>query len=208
MRVWKYGLSMIVALVAASGAFAQQKVPNLQDLIGARGGDGEYQMQQRGYTYVRTEKTGDSSFTYWRESRSDRCVAVRTTEGRYASIVYAPDSDCGGGQAGASSPYREDKFGTVCGAIVDGQTYRYRCTATDFYSGAKKVKTLVEYPDQKIELIWKGGNNVELRFEGMVPKQARFATAEGETNWVFEGKTYFYISNKDAARMELEHFQD
>ena len=89
----------LASVLVAGSAVAQQPVRNLQDLVGARGGDGEYEMRQRGYTSVRTEKAGDSSYTYWRESRSYRCVTVRTTDGRYQSIVYVPDSDCGGGQA-------------------------------------------------------------------------------------------------------------
>ena len=82
--------------------YAQEPVRNLQDLIGARGGDGEYQMKQRGYSYVRTEKAGDRSYSYWREYRSNRCVTVQTADGRYRSIVYAPDSDCRGGSSGGS----------------------------------------------------------------------------------------------------------
>jgi hypothetical protein len=95
-------LALASVLVAGSAA-AQQPVRSLQDLIGARGGDGEYQMQQRGYTFVSTQQDMDSLYSFWREPRSYRCVSVRTSDGRYQSIVYVPDSDCGGGhgQSGA-----------------------------------------------------------------------------------------------------------
>jgi hypothetical protein len=99
----KHALLGLLALLVSFGApaivAAQEPVRNLQDLIGARGGDGEYQMKQRGYSYVRTDKSGGSSYTYWREYRSNRCVTVRTADGRYQSIVYAPDYDCQGGQS-------------------------------------------------------------------------------------------------------------
>jgi len=36
----------------------------------------------------------------------------------------------------------------------------------------------------------------------------RYSISEGETDIHYEDKTYFYISNKDAARMEVQHFQD
>ena len=49
---------------------------------------------------------------------------------------------------------------------------------------------------------------VGLQFEGMVPKEARYSTSEGETNFVFEGKTYFYYSDKNIARLELQHLRD
>jgi len=98
MRSLRFTLGMVIAGLALTGvASAQEPVRNLQDLIGARGSDGEYQMKQRGYNYVRTEKSGGSAYSYWRESRSSRCVTVRTADGRYRSIVYAPDFDCQGG---------------------------------------------------------------------------------------------------------------
>lgn len=105
MRRFKIGTSAVlsIGLVIPCMVSAQDRVPNLQDLIGARGGDGEYQMKQRGYTYVRTDKSGGSAYSYWREYRSNRCVTVRTSDGRYQSIVYAPDMDCDGNRSGGDS---------------------------------------------------------------------------------------------------------
>jgi hypothetical protein len=206
------GVLFAVAMaMVASGALGQEKVESLQDLIGARGRDGEYQLQQRGYKFIRGEKSGNDSYTYWQESENGQCIVVRTAEGRYASIVYAMDFSCQGGataQPHGGGGLREDKFKTVCGAMANGNDYKYRCTATDFYDGAHKVKTLLEFPDQNLELVWKSGKTVELRFEGMVPKQVQYSTYEGETNFVFEGKTYFYWSNKESARLEYEHFKE
>ena len=211
MKLAKFGFAFVGALLAVGVVSAQDPAPALQDLIGARGGDGEYQLQQRGYTFIRTEKTGSDAYSYWQENENGQCVVVRTSEGRYASIVYAPAFDCkGGGQAsqGEGKYDREDRFDTVCGVIVNGESYRYRCKAVDFYSGSQKVKTALHYPDQKIRLVWKSGNEVVLHFDGMTPQHASYSTSEGETDFFFEDKTYFYISNKDAARMEVEHFSD
>ncbi|OEU50250.1 MAG: hypothetical protein BA866_10530 [Desulfobulbaceae bacterium S5133MH15] len=69
-------------------------VSSLKDLVGARGRDGEDQMVNRGYTWARTDKSGGSAYSYWREKGSGNCVSVRTSEGRYKSIVYTPGSDC------------------------------------------------------------------------------------------------------------------
>ena len=52
------------------------------------------------------------------------------------------------------------------------------------------------------------GNEVVLHFEGMNPQDARYSRSEGETDFQFEDKTYFYISNKDAARMEVQNFRN
>ena len=210
MRVVKRVLMMIAAVLVAGGAVAQDRVPSLQDLIGARGGDGEYQLQQRGYNFVKTEKSGDSAYSYWQESENGQCIVVRTTEGRYASIVYAPASDCqGGGHSGGGDSYdREDKFDTVCGVIVDGQTHSYRCHAVDFYQGGQKVKTALHYPDMNMRIVWKSGKNVVLHFEGMNPQNATYSTSEGETDIYFEGKTYFYSSDKGKAEWEVKNFRD
>jgi hypothetical protein len=204
---------MVAAVVlVAGGALAQDRVPSLQDLVGARGGDGEYQLQQRGYTFIRTEKTGSDAYSYWQENENGQCVVVRTSEGRYASIVYAPQSDCqgGGGRAehGGDRYDREDKFDTVCGVIVDGQTHEYRCKAVDFYDGGRKVKTALHFPDMNMRVVWKSGNQVVLHFEGMNPQDATFSTSEGETDIFFEGKTYFYTSDKGKAEWEMQHVKD
>ena len=114
----------------------------------------------------------------------------------------------GGGSAHAGGGSNSDSFDTVCGVIVNGQTYRYRCNVADHYSGGQKVRTTLRMPDQTIELTWHSGNRVGLQFEGMVPKESRYASAEGEINWVFEDKTYFYISNKDMAQMELRDLRN
>ncbi len=212
MKIAKYVGFCVAALLAAGSLPAQDQVPSLQDLIGAKGRDGEYQLERRGYKWIRTEKSGDSAYSYWQEQENGQCVTVRTTDGRYASIVFAPAVDCqgGGSQVSSDEPRydRQDKFDTVCGVIVDGRTYRYKCKAVDFYDGGQKVKTALHYPDMNLRLVWKSGNNVVLHFEGMKPMDATFASSEGETNFQFEGKTYFYISDKGMARMEVEHFQD
>jgi opacity protein-like surface antigen len=211
MKIVKFIVISAVIVLTAGAAAAQEPVPGLQDLIGARGGDGEYQMERRGYTFVRTEKSGDSAFSYWHENENGQCVTVRTTDGRYASIVFAPEFDCkGGGQpAHDQSGYdRKDEFETVCGVMVNGEDYRYKCKIADFYRGSDKFRSVLHMPDQTIHMRWKSGRDVELHFEGMNPQKATYSTSEGETNFRFEDKTYYYYSDKSLARMEVQHFQN
>jgi len=152
---------------------------------------------QKGHKVVRT-LTGDSGQEFKWEGGKKIIVTYAASAGPAA---HAPPPAGGAGERG-------DAFDTVCGVIVDGKDYRYRCGATDFYSGDRRVRTELRYPDQTIQLTWRSGGVVGLQFEGMVPKEARYATSEGETNFVFEGKTYFYYSNKDLARMEFRNFRD
>jgi hypothetical protein len=104
-------LICVAAICIAATAPAQEPVRQLQDLIGARGGDGEYQMERRGYTYVSTQKDMDNSYTFWREDRTGRCVSVRTWDGRYQAIVYVPQSDCSGSSGSDRPSYGDPSYG-------------------------------------------------------------------------------------------------
>ncbi len=69
-------------------------VPGLNDLVGARAGQAEQSVTQRGYEWRNSKQVADSSVTYWFEKGTGNCVAIRTTDGRYGAIVYTADRDC------------------------------------------------------------------------------------------------------------------
>jgi hypothetical protein len=79
---------------STTSAGAGQAVPGLADLVGARAGQAENAVIERGYELRRSAKQADSSFTYWLERGTGNCVAIRTTDGRYGAIVYTADQDC------------------------------------------------------------------------------------------------------------------
>ncbi|MEG3440257.1 hypothetical protein V0288_24230 [Pannus brasiliensis CCIBt3594] len=64
-------------------------VSRLQDLVGARAGQAENAVKQRGYQFVKSSSEGNSVYSYWLEKRTNYCVTIRTEQGRYQSIVYA-----------------------------------------------------------------------------------------------------------------------
>jgi hypothetical protein len=70
------------------------EVPSLKDLVGARAGQAEGTLRQRGYESRKGSQMGDSAFTNWLEQKTGNCVLVRTTDGRYASILYTNKDDC------------------------------------------------------------------------------------------------------------------
>lgn len=70
--------------------------PYLQDLVGVKGRDAEYSMEKRGFVWIRTEKSDTDAYSYWRHNRSDQCICVRTTDGRYTALTETPDYDCQG----------------------------------------------------------------------------------------------------------------
>lgn len=70
------------------------EVPALADLVGARAGQAENALRQRGYVWQNATQQADSAYSNWIESKTGNCVAIRTTDGRYAAILYAPKADC------------------------------------------------------------------------------------------------------------------
>ena len=194
--------SLVVTI--ATQVNAQTPVPNLQDLVDARGSSGEAELQNRGYEFIRTDKSGDSAYSYWTESGTGKCVIVRTENGRYQSLVYAPSSDCG---TASTSQLRTETFKTVCGVIVGQENYRYLCEVSEQYKGNNKVKTTLRYPDIELQLTWKQGNQVRIDTTGASSIEATYSTSEGETDIITSEKTYFYISDKDLAAMEVQNFQ-
>ncbi len=172
--------------------------------------------QRQGYVYIdlrngeRWELSPADKPQHFRDQKGNK--VVRTAGGD--SHEYKWDNKKiivtfdGSGSAHAGGGSNTDSFDTVCGVIVNGQTYRYRCNVADHYAGGQKVRTTLRMPDQTIELTWQPGNRVGLQFEGMVPKESRYASAEGEINWVFEDKTYFYIANKEMGQFELRDLRD
>jgi len=116
MHLLRWIICAAVILAAGSSLRAQEPVRNLQDLVGARGGDGEHQMKQRGYRFQRTQKSGHAAYNYFTESRSNRCVTVHVADGRYQSIVYAPDLDCKDAPKNASAAATAGNLQDLVGA--------------------------------------------------------------------------------------------
>ena len=102
---------------------------------------------------------------------------------------------------------RGGRFATVCGVMVEGKHYRYKCRVEGAAPGGRG-RTVLRYPDQTITLNWRGGRRVNVTFEGMKPQPLTYNTSEGTTQFIFEDKTYFYVSDRDAARMEVQNFRE
>jgi len=196
-----------VALVAASSLYAQNPVKHLQDLKGALGRDGESQMQQRGYTHVRTEKSDDSAFSYWTDNRYGYCIQVTTTDGRYASIVYSPAADCDeSDDDGQATVEREETFDTLCGSAVDGKITRYRCEVTEYFLSNGRKRTTLKFPDMEMMFRWHSDKKVGVEREGMNTVQANYKSSEGSHEIFLDGMTYFYAYDKEEAERRLQKF--
>jgi hypothetical protein len=186
----------------------------IRDLIGGDAIKAFDIMTSRGFTGVDTSTTSDDYIvSWWYNASTGQCVNTQSKNGRVTSAVEDRHPKCneaaskaGGGASSAAG--NTDSFDTVCGVMVGRQDTPYRCRVTDRYAGGRKTQTTLRFPDQTIELTWRAGKRVGLQFEGMAPKEATYSSSEGETNWVFEGKTYYYFSDKERARSELQRLRN
>ena len=89
-------LALAIALSASASvpASARSGSTGLNDLVGARAGQAEAELQRRGYRNVRGEKGDDRSYAYWWSEDRNQCVSIVTANGRYESITPTTAPDC------------------------------------------------------------------------------------------------------------------
>lgn len=85
-----------VAMVASSSVPAlAANAKDLNDLVGARAGQAEGDLESRGYTYITgNEGSFNTKHSYWWNANGKNCVHIETRDGRYASIRDASKGDC------------------------------------------------------------------------------------------------------------------
>lgn len=89
-------IAFIAGLVLTGSVFAQNMPGDVSDLIGSKAAGGETQLENRGYTDAGSGTKDDtSSYTYWWNTKSKKCITVRTEDGRYKSIIGTVPQDCG-----------------------------------------------------------------------------------------------------------------
>lgn len=98
---WENGRKLVVTYLphnqSRAHASYQAGAPaaDLADLVGAKGGQAEGQLENRGYVYASGSTSGGAKYSNWYNRSTGRCVTIRTENGRYQSIVQAPPIDCG-----------------------------------------------------------------------------------------------------------------
>ncbi|HEU0004494.1 MAG TPA: hypothetical protein VFS12_00770 [Terriglobia bacterium] len=104
---------LILGLLMAVVASAQAN--RLQDLVGARAGQAEGDLESRGYVQTHASSKDGSSYGYWWSRDAKKCVVVRTADGRYASITDTTNADCNQKEPG-SGMSTGAKVGIAAGA--------------------------------------------------------------------------------------------
>ncbi|HET7289165.1 MAG TPA: hypothetical protein VFJ67_01910 [Thermodesulfobacteriota bacterium] len=185
---------------SASGS-AQGTVQGLSDLVGAKAGQAESTVEQRGYKYVKTDKSGEMSFSYWRESGSNKCVSIKTEDGRYQAIVYTPDFNCGNAAAAetkASSTERAgqgqfDATGNIPCAQSKGQPMG-QCPFGVAREGIGTAAVSVTMPDGRKRMIF---------FENGKPTSADLSQADGNMNFSYTKESDLYMIRAGNERYEI-----
>lgn len=83
-----------IAVAIAPIAAMAKSASNLSDLVGARAGQAESDLESRGWTMITGHKSSNSVYNYWWSRDRKECVMVTTRDGRYASITDASAGDC------------------------------------------------------------------------------------------------------------------
>ena len=103
-------ITLATALVITSvTALAPAKAQNtgLSDLVGARAGQAERELQRRGYRNVRSQSGDDRNYGYWWNRDRRQCVVIATMDGRFSSINATTAPDC---SQSASSDRGSDRY--------------------------------------------------------------------------------------------------
>ncbi|HEX7854796.1 MAG TPA: hypothetical protein VF503_13990 [Sphingobium sp.] len=88
-------ISAIASVLTIAPSIAQSQSTGLEDMVGARAGQAEGELQRRGYRNVGGAKGDDRSYTYWWNDNRRQCVSIATMNGRYSSVTPTTAPDCG-----------------------------------------------------------------------------------------------------------------
>lgn len=95
----------VASLALAPVAAAAKSANDLRDLVGARAGSAEGDLESRGWTMITGHSGGNAKYNYWWNRDRKECVSVTTRDGRFSSITDTSAGDCnqksGGGNDAA-----------------------------------------------------------------------------------------------------------
>ena len=113
MKNFKKNASLFCAMFLITLiSFAQKD--NFDSLIDMKGTYLDQEMSNRGYQFVKTEKSGSDAYQNWFNGNKNKCVTVRVSDGRVKSIVDSPNADCNrGSQGNNNNQHGNDEFSSM-----------------------------------------------------------------------------------------------
>jgi len=124
-----------VLLAGLLPAFATAQSTGLDDMVGARAGQAEGELQRRGYENTGGQKGDDRSYSNWWNAERRQCVTIATMNGRYDSITptTAPDCRKSGKNATQTGDYTRDHHDRdgqrAAGGVADLSDLQALCRA-------------------------------------------------------------------------------
>jgi len=107
MKTIQKNLTLVCAMFFMTVfAFSQ----NFNDMIDMKATYVNKEMSNRGYYFIKTEKSGDSAWQNWFNSSKNKCVTVKISDGRVESVVNSTLEDCGKGRYGNNNNYNNNKY--------------------------------------------------------------------------------------------------
>ncbi len=96
MPIMKSSTALTALLLAATSipTIANAQSTDLEDMVGARAGQAEAELQRRGYVNTGGQQGDDRSYTNWWNAARRQCVTIATMDGRYSSIQPTTAPDC------------------------------------------------------------------------------------------------------------------
>lgn len=101
---------------------------DIVDLLGARAPGAETQMQARGYS--------DVNNNIWWNAKTEVCVKVHVSNGRYVTIDEVNDADCG--EFGATSAGSEPSKAAMDACMNSADEYQQEAVGTSIVKHAKR----------------------------------------------------------------------
>lgn len=118
----------VAAATLAATPVLAEKADQLLDINGSLGRDAEYQLQQRGFAHVSTNKNDMGYvYSYWWDEGDDDCVRVEVYDGRVVSIVDSSDQDCGHHKGSDAAT----AVGVIAGAAILGALLTHKSNHHD-----------------------------------------------------------------------------
>lgn len=85
----------VLMLSSTFPAVLHAQSTGLEDMVGARAGQAETELDRRGYSNVGGQQGDDRTYTYWWNPDRRQCVSIATMNGRYNSVQPTTAPDCG-----------------------------------------------------------------------------------------------------------------
>lgn len=130
-------LSVSIAAGLAAPPAHAQRASQMSDLVGAKAGQAESSITDRGYVYITGHSGSSSKHSYYWNARSKNCLHVETRDGRYSSVTDGTPADCN--QAAKSS---NGAAAAIIGAVVLGAVLAHKSSHHD--NGAHYANTADE----------------------------------------------------------------